>query len=69
MNAFDVCLRCAHPRKDHMPPASYAYAKTGFTSGKAHDVQIQARTCCWEQPMCTCIAFVEPTSALLKGIE
>jgi hypothetical protein len=53
------CARCGHPDTDHQPPKSFGYAKTGGSSGKSHEVPIQARACCWSNPMCTCVEFVE----------
>jgi len=53
----EVCARCGFPGSDHRPPKSYAYSKSNYSSGGAHEVPILARTCCWSYPLTTCIAF------------
>jgi hypothetical protein len=54
----EICARCEDPGKLHRPPKSYGYAKTGSSSGNAHEVKILARTCNWGgNPLTTCIAF------------
>jgi hypothetical protein len=53
----ELCARCGLPGSDHRPPASYTDSKSGASSGKAHKIQIHARTCCWAHPLTTCIAF------------
>jgi hypothetical protein len=61
-NDYDHCGRCGCERRFHNPPASYSYAKTGASSGRAHQIKILARTCCDNCPhcFCFCTAWVEP---------
>ena len=58
----DPCGRCGCQRQYHNPPKSETYAKTGASSGNAHQVKILARTCCATCPycICFCVGFVEP---------
>ena len=54
------CEFCQHPENDHRPPVSYGAGKSNFSGGGTHQVIITARTCCWNNPLCCCTAFVAP---------
>jgi hypothetical protein len=59
----EECARCHLLGKDHRPPKSFAYSKSNYSSGGAHEVPILARTCCWSHPLTTCVAFCREVAA------
>lgn len=61
----EICARCKFPGSHHRPPATFSYAKTGGSSGKARELPIEARTCNWTDTMTTCPAFCR---AIPEGI-
>lgn len=53
------CKRCLHPETDHRPPKIWLYTKAQASSGGfTVAVKVQAPTCCWANPLCTCIKFI-----------
>ncbi len=60
-NPEDPCGRCGCQRIGHLPPPTYSFAKSGGSSGKSHEIPVQAPTCCsCKYCFCFCVAFVEP---------
>ena len=60
-NPEDPCGRCGCKRGTHLPPRTYSYAKTGASSGKSHEIPVQAPTCCeCKFCFCFCVGFIEP---------
>lgn len=60
-NPEDPCGRCGCTRIGHLPPPTYSFAKSGGSSGKSHEIPVQAATCCdCKYCFCFCVAFVEP---------
>ena len=57
----DPCGRCGCKRLTHLPDRTFSYAKSGGSSGKSHEVPVQAPTCCeCKYCLCFCVGFVEP---------
>ena len=56
----DKCARCDHPRKDHNPPKTYSGATNMTRDMTAHQIVVVATTCCYSNPLCSCVKFIEP---------
>jgi hypothetical protein len=64
----DPCADCGEPRKYHLPPRVYSFAKTGGSSGNSHNVHVLAPTCCHSpNGFFSCVAFREKDDPPVRG--